>query len=250
MLLIGISACLMYPDMGRPAFGPKTLLYLESDMAVYLCRPGVVPVLIPDLPEEALWPLLEKMDGFVFQGGVDLAPESYGEEPIGSWKGDAYRDAYELRLIDFAMQRKKPILAICRGMQLMNVYFGGTLYQDIPTQYPTHTEHRHAEVYDRLTHEVVFPKGSFLAPFYAPRKRKMVNTVHHQAVKKLGKDLEVLAFSKDDGIIEAVMYRHAAPGKVLGVQWHPEFSHTMGGLLLDGDILVENFLAHCSEKAG
>ena len=111
MLKIGISACFMYPDPSRTVFGKKSLNYLENDMARYIGQKGIMPVLIPDLEGEVLTDLLAEMDGFIFQGGNDLAPQSYGEEPIleGRWKGDAYRDQYELRILDYAVQAGKPV---------------------------------------------------------------------------------------------------------------------------------------------
>src|SRR5690606_38817603 len=117
MLKIGISACFMYPDPTRIVFGKKTLNYLENDMAQYIARQGVLPVLLPDLQEDVLIDLLEEMDGFVFQGGNDVAPQSYGEEPIlaGRWMGDTYRDEYELKIMDYAVKTGKPVFGICRG---------------------------------------------------------------------------------------------------------------------------------------
>lgn len=246
MIKIGISACFMYPDKERIVFGHKSLSYLENDMARYITQKGVLPVLIPDVSDEYLESILSEMDGFVFQGGVDLAPETYGEKPIGRWKGDAYRDQYELKIMDYAIKNSKPVYAICRGMQLMNAYFGGTLYQDTVTQKPDAEDHRSAELYDTIKHPIEFVSGSFLANLYSEEKNPQVNTVHHQAVKDLGSDLEVYANSPD-GIIEAFGYSKEPDGKVMGVQWHPEFSPTLGKEVIDADILYEAFLKHCLE---
>ena len=136
MIKIGLSPCFMYPDADRTVFGPKTLAYVEADMARYVTNKGILPVLIPEVSDDLLEDILSELDGIVFQGGTDLAPETYGETPIGPWKGDAYRDRYELKIMALAMKRELPILAVCRGFQLMNVYFGGTLYQDLETQRP------------------------------------------------------------------------------------------------------------------
>ena len=107
MKKIGVSACFIYPDMKRSVFGPKSLSYLENDMAKYLAKKGILPILIPDVEKNHLNDILNEMDGFVFQGGVDLAPESYGESPIGKWQGDVYRDRYELNILDFAIKKFK-----------------------------------------------------------------------------------------------------------------------------------------------
>ncbi|MCC5939553.1 MAG: gamma-glutamyl-gamma-aminobutyrate hydrolase family protein [Lunatimonas sp.] len=250
MIKIGISACLMYPDPNRLVFGPKTLNYLEQDMATFVCQEGVLPVLIPSVDDRYLYPILEQMDGFLFQGGTDLSPSSYGEQPIipGKWLGDPVRDSYELKLMEFAFKKDKPLLAICRGFQLLNVFLGGTLYQDIATQRLDAILHRDAEAYDNLKHEVTLVPDRLLAQLYGKVGDCQVNSVHHQGIKDLGKDLEVLANSREDGIIEAVGYTQAAPGKVLGVQWHPEFSYGKKDGTLDSSKIIELFLSHVKEE--
>ncbi|WP_258104347.1 gamma-glutamyl-gamma-aminobutyrate hydrolase family protein [Marinoscillum sp. MHG1-6] len=244
MLKIGVSACFMYPDNRRPVFAPKTLSYLENDMAVYLSREGVLPFLIPDVEDMLLEKFMAEMDGFVFQGGTDVAPESFGEQPIenGRWKGDPVRDKYELKVMDLAVKSGKPIFAICRGMQLMNVYFGGTLYQDTTTQQPGVLEHRNAEKYDHVSHAIEFTKEKILQKIYHNNTAGRVNSVHHQSIKELGKHLEVLAHCPEDNVIEAIGYTKAPEGWVMGVQWHPEFSHTLGEKVIDPDILYDCFL--------
>ncbi len=243
MIKIGVSSCFMYPDKERVVFGHKSLSYLENDMARYITRKGVLPVLIPDVSEEYLEDILSEMDGFIFQGGVDLAPETYGEKPIGRWMGDAYRDQYELKIMDYAIKNSKPVYGICRGMQLMNAYFGGTLYQDTVTQNSNAEDHRSAALYDTIKHPIAFVQGTFLANLYSEEKNPHVNTVHHQAVKDLGDNLEVYA-NAPDGIIEAFGYSKEPDGKVMGVQWHPEFSPTLGSAVIDADLLYEAFLEH------
>jgi len=250
MLKIGISACMMYPDNSRPVFGPKTLLYVEKDMSNYLIREDVLPILIPDIDNELLFfDFLSKLDGFVFQGGTDLAPETYNELPIGKWQGDRKRDIYELKILNYAITNNKPVLAICRGVQLLNVYCGGTLYQDINTQINTNVEHRNASNYDTIAHEIIYTNSNILSKLYSESKKKHVNTIHHQAIKKLGNNLHVLAKSKEDGIIEAISLNDKDNPRVIGVQWHPEFSYNLGGLILEGEPLYDYFLSCCSAKS-
>lgn len=243
MIKIGITPSFMYPDVDRNVYGPKSLTYIENDMMDYAAQYGVLPVVLPDISEDRLFPILAEMDGFILQGGVDIAPETYGETPIGRWKGDKYRDDYELKIIDYAIKNDKALLGICRGFQLMNVYFGGTLYQDTITQREESNNHRDAIQYDTIKHPIHFKKGTLLDDVYKDAPNKFVNTVHHQAVKDLGNDLEVWAVS-DDGLIEAFGYTKMKEGKVIGVQWHPEFSPTLKEEIIDSKPIIDIFLSH------
>jgi putative glutamine amidotransferase len=243
MIKIGVSACFFHPDLERTTFGPKTLSYLENDMAAYVARTNVMPILIPELPKAEKQAFIREMDGLVLQGGADLAPESYGEKPIGRWLGDRIRDEYELELMELFLREEKPILGICRGFQLMNAFYGGTLYQDIATQRPQSIKHRDAIEYDRVHHGVQFVEDSFMEGLYADAKDPMVNSVHHQAAKDLGRGLIPQAYGKEDGILEAFIHESAAPGKIMGVQWHPEFFHTLGDKLIDPFKIIDTFLS-------
>ena len=246
MLKIGITSCFLYPDNNRDLFKTKQLDYLENDMANYLASHDAMPILIPDLDRSNLISFMAELDGFVFQGGTDLAPASYGETPIGKWLGDAYRDNYELFIFDYAMKREKPILSICRGCQLMNVYFGGTLYQDIETQIPEALKHRDASLYDKHYHDVKFLEGSVLNQIYTKNDAKLsVNSVHHQAIKDLGQNLRVEAISPQDNVIEAIRWIGAEGAKVYGVQWHPEFAHILENQIISSAPLYDLFLAEC-----
>ena len=157
----------MYPDPSRVVFGPKSLSYIENDMSRYISQENILPILIPDIKEPKLANILNELDGFVLQGGSDIAPETYNEKPIGQWKGDAHRDQYELRILDYAINHSKPVFGICRGLQLMNVYFGGTLFQDIPSQLPDSLVHRSAVKYDTIKHRIVFERDNFMARMYS-----------------------------------------------------------------------------------
>ncbi|MBB6458957.1 gamma-glutamyl-gamma-aminobutyrate hydrolase family protein [Flammeovirga kamogawensis] len=243
MIKIGITPSFMYPDSNRAVYGPKSLTYVENDMMTYIARKGILPVLLPDIDKPLLKDILDEMQGFILQGGVDLAPESYGEKPIGQWKGDKYRDDYELQIIDYAIKNDKPIFGICRGFQLMNVYFGGTLYQDTLTQKEGVNNHRSAELYDTIKHPLVIKESSFLASLYPNNSNPYVNTIHHQSVKELGTGLDVWATS-DDGLVEAFGYNGKSEGMVMAVQWHPEFSKTLGSQILDPNPLYDTFLSH------
>lgn len=249
MLKIGLSACFMYPDPSRVVFGHKSLTYMENDMASYVAADGVLPVLIPDLPVDRLYPILDQLDGIVFQGGADLCPETYGEPYLDRdrWPGDKHRDQYELALADYFFKKELPILGICRGFQLLNVYFGGTLQQDIGTLLQTSTEHRNAQTYDRVHHRVDVLDGGWLARLYK-KKSLMVNSVHHQCVNSLGQGIIAEALSSTDGIIEAFRWNNLEKNYVTAVQWHPEFSATLKGLVDEPDPIIQDFLAAVRKK--
>jgi putative glutamine amidotransferase len=245
MIKIGVSSAFLYPDLNRPVFGGKSLCFIEKDMANYISREGVQPILIPDIVDASERKhFLKEMDAFVFQGGNDIAPETYGDKPINNaqWKGDRYRDEFELELMDYAIKNNKPIYGICRGAQLLNVYFGGTLYQDIQTQNASAIKHRDAIVYDQLTHDADLNSDTFIVELLKTEKIH-INSIHHQGVKEMGKDIEALANCYDDGIVEAIHWKGAEDGKVMGVQWHPEFSYNCKTALFDTDILFKHFLS-------
>jgi gamma-glutamyl-gamma-aminobutyrate hydrolase PuuD len=146
---------------------------------------------------------------------------------------------YELELLHEFVDAGKPVLGICRGCQLLNVAFGGTLYQDVATNVPDSIAHVHSD-YDAHKHAVRFPAGSSLGAMFAGVSRPIVNSIHHQAVKDLGRDVTVEAISDPDGIIEAIRYRKA--DFVMGLQWHPEFHRAGGTELLDCTPILDDFL--------
>jgi putative glutamine amidotransferase len=241
-LKIGISACFFHADPARAIFTGKTLQYVEQSIAHWVMSSGALAVMIPSpigdtrrgdvtLADYAAW-----LDGLVLEGGSDVWPGSYGETPLQErWSGDRIRDDYEKALAAAFIAERKPVFGVCRGLQLLNVAFGGTLLQDIATQRPESVSHREAALYDRHFHEVEFVAGSRLAQMYPGVARAKVNSVHHQAIKDLAPGLVVEAVSADDGLIEAV--RRPGDSYVAAVQWHPEFHRADLGTLDDTPIL-------------
>lgn len=181
---------------------------------------GGIPVLLPLSEEPELWETyIEAFDGFVFTGGQDIGSHFYGEYPLPQCGYDApLRDRQELYLARRLMEADKPVLGICRGLQLMNVACGGTLYQDIPSQCPSPVVHRQEKPYELPHHQITVSPGSLLHRAIG-YDLLSVNSMHHQAVREIAPGLVVSAIAPD-GIIEALEH----PGKrfYLGVQWHPE----------------------------
>ena len=183
---------------------------------------GGLPILLPtSLPLTALPELVNRFDGFVLSGGGDVDPALYGGHLDATVHSiDPERDAFECALIPLVLQADKPLLAICRGAQILNVALGGSLYEDIPSALPAALRH---DWYpniprDYLAHTVEIEQGSRLAEILGTRKLR-TNSLHHQAIRQPAPALEVVARAEDD-VIEAV----ELPGKrfAIGVQWHPE----------------------------
>jgi putative glutamine amidotransferase len=266
---IGISACFMHPDDERLIFKGKTLLYLEQSMAHWVQSGGAHTYLVPTLaPGGPLKPddVAADLDGLLLHGGADVCPRSYGEEPLRpEWEGDEIRDRYEIDLVRAFHAAGKPVLGICRGAQILNVAFGGTLYQDIttqadevarrfaeqPTSRPSDPEvrvHRSQELYDRNLHLVDLVEGTGLAPLSPDGSPVLVNSVHHQAVKDVGEGLVVEARSTDDGVVEALRLDDPEDRYVFAVQWHPEFfAGVDDGTMFDNRPILYEFVDRALE---
>lgn len=183
---------------------------------------GGIPVPVLPLDDsEILLRLLERIDGIIFSGGPDVDPFYFHEEPHPN-TGDICpeRDEAEVFLARECMRRAKPMLGICRGIQLLNIALGGSIYQDIPSQIKKPLKHRQDAPRWYPTHEVeIICEGSILFKIF-DRNRIRVNSFHHQSVKDIGPDFKVTAVAPD-GVIEAI---EAKDRDIfcMGVQWHPE----------------------------
>ena len=199
--LIGISC-------GRSSTGAVNLSSAYTDA---IARAGGIPVVLPIIDDPALAEnLLDRLAGVVFSGGPDLDPAEFGEEILNETVSiDAVRDRSDLLFARAALASGKPVLAICRGEQLMNVVLGGTLYQDIPTQVDTVVKH------SGFDHRIGVEKGSVLYDLFG-QDSLTVNSSHHQAVKDPAPGIRITAHASD-GIVEAYEYEN-----VLAVQFHPE----------------------------
>ncbi|MED3564034.1 gamma-glutamyl-gamma-aminobutyrate hydrolase family protein [Bacillus xiapuensis] len=196
-------------------------VYIHHDYHRAVERAGGIPLLLPAVKdEEAIQRYVELCDGIIMSGGEDVDPQFFGKSPhvkIGFFRTE--RDEFEIRLYHYYSKTKKPIFGICRGIQLINVACGGTLLQDIPSV-KDREAHLHEQTIPRPLpfHQVKLEKNSWIAGVWG-KETMFVNSLHHQAIEKLGGGLVITALA-DDGIIEAV------EGKdhpyLIAVQWHPE----------------------------
>lgn len=202
----------------RRLVGGRERVTLNTAYVRALESAGLVPLAVPTMlaPEHAA-AALTGVRGLVLTGGEDVAPDRYGASPhprLGDV--DPSRDAAEVALIDGARQRGLPILAICRGIQILNVALGGTLYQDLDSERPGPVPHSD----ETLRHEVRVAAGSLLERTLGARSAT-VNSRHHQAIRDLAPGLKAVAWA-EDGVIEAAEPKSATDPWIVAVQWHPE----------------------------
>jgi len=202
-------------DGARPG-----MFQLRQDYVRSVEQADALPlVLAPGRPEDS-GAILDALDGLLLSGGADVDPALYGEASHARTANVIpERDAFEIALCRGALERDFPVLAICRGQQVLNVAAGGTLVQDIPSQLEDPVDHDPKQERWRVAHDVVVEQGTRLRAILG-RDELPVNSFHHQAVKDPGRDLVVSARSPQDGVIEGI----EAPERrfVVGVQWHPE----------------------------
>jgi putative glutamine amidotransferase len=224
--------------------------YFLDRYGAVLAAAGALPAYLPYPAAEAtLEGYLDTMDGIVATGGEDVHPDEYGEAAIPELGAvDRARDRFELALLRRAVERDRPVLAICRGVQALNVALGGTLHQDVRAQVPGALRHEPTPLWTDggeptpCGHDVRVSEGSLLADTVR-RRRLAVNSYHHQAVCRPGRGVRVAARAPD-GLAEAI----EVPARrfVLGVQWHPE-------LLLGQDAgteaLLDRFVGACARAA-
>jgi len=213
--------------MKKPIIGITPLFNLDVELMAmqptYIAairRAGGIPVVIPfEISEEEAQILDKSIDGYVFTGGPDINPKYYGEETLECCQKIVdCRDNFEMMFIDVAYKSGKPILGICRGSQLINTYLGGSLYQDLPTQFSNEVVHTNGSSTDMALHDLTILEGTpFYEMFQSDRMRS--NSFHHQGVKVLAPSLKPMC-KADDGLIEAFY----CPDRkfLIGTQWHPE----------------------------
>jgi putative glutamine amidotransferase len=212
--LIGITA---YPRVVDIVPGP-TLLHTANRYYVdSVIRAGGLPVILPAVDPSLAGVAVGRVDGLVLPGGGDVAPELYGEEPDPTVRGvDELRDTWEIACALVALEQRRPMLATCRGLQVLNVALGGSLVQDVPTV--TGERHGFADRFQELVHGIRVDPDSRLAGLVGACTIG-ANSLHHQAVARLGSGVRAVAWAPD-GTIEAVEVDEHP--EVVAVQWHPE----------------------------
>ncbi|MEH7075853.1 gamma-glutamyl-gamma-aminobutyrate hydrolase family protein [Neobacillus drentensis] len=217
-------------------------VYVHHDYHKSVAVNGGIPIILPYINPEIALETLELCDGIILSGGEDVDPELYDQDPhqeLGPTTPE--RDLAEIAMAKYALDNNIPLLAICRGVQILNVALGGTLIQDIPSQVPASIQH--AQKIDRSldTHWVSIAKDSKLFDIISS-ERVRVNSLHHQAIGQVSSELRVVAQSSD-GIVEAVEYIHPTTF-TLGVQWHPE---SMASTNTKMNQMFTEFIKSCSK---
>lgn len=223
---IGITARLAPGDDRALGARRKDLLGAESGLVNSICETGGLPLVLAwprGLDADASLRLAREsadaLDALVLQGGADVSPSLFGQTPLRpEWAGDPERDRYELALIERMLARGKPVLGICRGCQLVNVVYGGSLHQDLISTRTGSIAHSDPRIYEAHTHGVRLAPDGLLAALHG-REYGAVASAHHQGIARLGSGLVAEAWCVDDDLIEAV---RARTEWVVGVQWHPE----------------------------
>jgi putative glutamine amidotransferase len=212
--IIGISA---HPRIVEIATGPALLHTASRFYVDSVERAGGIPVILPVLDPDTVDWFLPAVSGILLTGGGDVAPSRYGHHPIAETHNvDPLRDAFEIRLVQAAIEIDMPLLATCRGMQVLNVAMGGSLIQHVP--HATGQEHDRVDRWHDAVHRVKIEPDSHLADALGATEVD-VNSIHHQAVDQAAPGARAVAWAEDD-TVEAI----EVPGSphIVAVQWHPE----------------------------
>ncbi len=239
--VIGVLAGLKSPDPDLNRINKTVSVNYAYILSVL--NSGGLPVILPPADsDEIIEEAVRGVDGLLVTGGNDMRPQLYGEEPCwGQGSFSPERDHLDLAAIRAAYGRKKPIFGICRGIQAINVFFGGTLYQDLRQEKFCTVKHFQDSESSCASHTVEIGGGSVLLPVLG--KKIMTNSFHHQAVEQPAEGFLVSARSKD-GVVEA-MESTEGPW-VLGVQWHPELMASAGDTVMQK--IFSLFVEACKER--
>ncbi|MGV3467253.1 MAG: gamma-glutamyl-gamma-aminobutyrate hydrolase family protein [Heyndrickxia sp.] len=232
------------PVIGITSSSVKYAGHESSMLPITYCdaviKAGGIPVIIAVAKKEMVAQWISVCDGIILSGGEDMDPYSYHEEPHPKLKKTILeRDQFEIGLVQAATKQKVPILAICRGVHVLNVALGGTIMQDIESIVPNCVQHTQKASSKTPSHTVKINKNSLLSYILGSHDVR-VNSFHHQAVDKVAPVLKVSGLASD-GIVEAVEVIQKEEGWMLGVQWHPEEMETDYHM----DTLFSEFIKVC-----
>lgn len=213
--LIAVTAPVIESDIGMPR------VVLEAGYLQAVRVAGGLPLVFSPLDNEATRERMFRLAaGLLLTGGEDVDPARYGQVPDGARTVSPERDAMELSLVEQALERAMPVLAICRGIQILNVALGGTLFQDLFAQRDAEIDHDRYREFDGHIHSIRVDGAKRLADVFQVTEFAQ-NSAHHQGIRDLSPDLTAVAWAPD-GLVEAVEYRTEESAWTCGVQWHPE----------------------------
>lgn len=237
----------MYPRIALPAdtlaeatniINERNAAFAPRPVIEAVIKSGGIPIILPSIDPKYVADYLPLFDGIAFLGGADLDPTFYGEEP-NEKIGTTYlkRDLFEIELLKESVKAGKAIFGICRGMQLINVGLGGTLYQDLSQNPLASIKHSQQAPGNMPSHHITLEENSRLKHILS--ERPYINSRHHQAVKELAPSLQIAA-KADDQVIEAV--ESITNDQILAVQWHPEniFKHYEESQKLFADFITRS----------
>ncbi len=212
--VVGVSASINFEVNEFYANSFISTAYTDS-----IIRADGIPLIFPICNNEnVVKKMVESVDGVLLSGGSDIHPFLFNEEPIkeiGTISQE--RDFLDFKVLQYAVEMKKPVLGICRGHQVINVFFSGNIYQDISSQTSSQIKHAQSAHTNLATHKINIKKDSFLYDIFGDSAE--INSFHHQAIKDVADKFDVIATS-NDGIIEAIEYK--GDEFIVGTQWHPE----------------------------
>lgn len=216
--IIGISSSIIKDNSGL--FANYERVYVNKDYIESIITNGAIPLIIPiTLDIYTLETLVNTVDAIILSGGHDVFPYNYGCEPQPKL-GEVFplRDEYDMKLIELAKKRNIPILGVCRGLQILNVYEGGSLYQDLSYRDKPTLKHSQQNAPTQVTHKIKISKNSMMESIFN-EDEIFVNSFHHQAIDRLADSFVATSYASD-GIIESI--EHKTHKNIFAVQWHPE----------------------------